>query len=223
LLLALKKPRKGAVRLNRALTMKAPNGCERLSSFRPNGPAMLLICRTCGQTFQSRSADRRCAQCGGVLTTVRRRARFTPFLAVALTIVGGMATIGARDKIVPLAPITARAYEAIGLPVNLRGLAFNDVRTNLIDAEGRRVLTIEGAVVNLRGQKNEVPDMRIAVRDADGHEIYAWTTRPPKPALEAREETAFRLRLASPPPGAREVMVRFASTSEKSAPAEGKL
>ena len=184
---------------------------------------MLLTCRTCGQTLTSGASERRCAQCGGALTAVRNRFRFTPFLAVALTIVGGMAAVAARDKIVRLAPSAARAYAVIGLPVNLRGLAFNDVRTSVIEAEGRRVLTVEGAVVNLRGQKNEVPDMRIAVRDADGHEIYAWTTRPPKPALEAREETSFRLRLASPPPGAREVMVRFASASEKSAPAEGRL
>jgi hypothetical protein len=84
------------------------------------------------------------------------------------------------------------------------------------------VLTVEGALVNLRGQKTEVPDMRIAVRDADSREIYVWTTRPPKAALEAREETPFRLRLASPPPGARQVMVRFGSVSEKTA-AEGKL
>jgi len=177
---------------------------------------MLSTCRICGAPLNRGVRGERCKRCGGdVVQSARRWRRAAPYLAVAATLVGAMAAIGAREKIVRFAPVAARGYAAIGLPVNLRGLAFNDLRTSLVEADGRRVLTIEGALVNLRGQKTEVPDMRIAVRDADAREIYVWTTRPPKAALEAREETSFRLRLASPPSGARQVMVRFAAGSEK--------
>jgi len=179
---------------------------------------MLSTCPNCGAPLSGGVGRERCNRCGedGAATVARGR-RAVPYLAVGAAIVSAMAAIGAKEKIVRLAPVTARGYAAIGLPVNLRGLAFNDLHTSIIEAEGRRVLTIEGALVNLRGQKTEVPDMRIAVRDADAHEIYVWTTRPPKAALESREETSFRLRLAAPPPGAREVMVRFASVAEKTA------
>jgi len=65
--------------------------------------------------------------------------------------------------------------------------------------------------------------MRIAVRDAGSHEIYVWTTHAPKTALEPREQTSFRLRLASPPLGAHDVMVRFASAADRRAPIEDGL
>jgi hypothetical protein len=179
---------------------------------------MLSTCRNCGAPSSGGVGRDRCRSCGSeAVAPVARWRRAVPYLAIGATIVSAMAAIGAREKIVRLAPVAARGYAAIGLPVNLRGLAFNDLHTSLLETEGRRVLTIEGALVNLRGQKTEVPDMRIAVLDADEREIYVWTTRPPKAALEPREETSFRLRLASPPPGAREVMVRFASAAERTA------
>ncbi len=177
---------------------------------------MLSTCRICGAPLDGGVGRERCRRCGAeVIAPVARWRRATPYLAIAAGVIGAMAAIGAREKIVRFAPITAQGYAAIGLPVNLRGLAFNEFRTSVVEAEGRRVLTIEGALVNLRAQKTEVPYMRIAVRDAAAREIYVWTTRPPKAALDPHEETSFRLRLASPPPGAREVMVRFASVSEK--------
>jgi hypothetical protein len=179
---------------------------------------MLSTCRNCGAPLSGGVHGARCRRCGvEAAAPVARWRRATPYLAVAAAIVGAMAAIGAREKIVRFAPLTARGFAAIGLPVNLRGLAFNDLHTSVVDADGRQVLTIEGALVNLRGKKIEVPEMRIAVRDADAREIYVWTTRPPKAALDPHEETSFRLRLASPPPGAHEVMVRFASIAEKTA------
>ncbi|HEV3045643.1 MAG TPA: hypothetical protein VGY52_17400 [Roseiarcus sp.] len=146
-----------------------------------------------------------------------------PLLAVSLALAGAMAAIAAREKIVRFAPATAHLYAAIGLPVNLRGLAFNDLRTRVVEADGRQVLTVEGALVNLTAEKVETSDMRIALRDVESREIYVWTTHAPKAELQPREETSFRLRLASPPPGAREVMVRFAAASDKGAPLEGGL
>jgi hypothetical protein len=204
--------------------MNAPNA-EAEFAWR-NGSAMLLTCEICRRPYVSRGAATRCPTCGGVLAAKpkkNRARRAAPFLAVGLLVAGAMSAVAAREKIVRLAPAAARAYAAIGLPVNLRGVAFNDLRTSLIEADGRQVLTVEGALVNLRDQKAEIADMRIALRDADAHEIYVWTTHPPKTALEPREQTPFRLRLASPPPGAHDVVVRFAAASDKATPTEDKL
>src|SRR5579883_2959280 len=184
----------------------------------PNGSAMLVTCRICRLPFEGSGPEARCERCGAPRSPARNRFRAAaPVLAAALALAGAMAAVAARDKLVRLAPITARAYAAIGLPVNLRGIAFDDLRTSIVEAERGQVLTIEGAVVNLTARKLEIPEMRIAVRDADSREIYVWTTRPPKPELEPRGEASFRLRLASPPAGAHEVMVSFAAGAEKSA------
>jgi hypothetical protein len=144
-------------------------------------------------------------------------------LSVALILAGAMGAVAAREPIVRAVPAAASLYAVIGLPVNLRGVAFEDLRTNIVEADGRRVLTVEGSLVNLRDRKVETSEMRIALRDAQSHEIYVWTAQAPKAALEPREQTSFRLRLASPPPGAHDVMVRFASASDKRAPIEDGL
>jgi hypothetical protein len=153
-------------------------------------------------------------------TPLRRAARF---VAIVLVFACAMAAVAARGPIVRAAPATARIYAAIGLPVNLRGVAFADLRTSLIEADGRRVLTVEGALINLRDVAAKIADMRIALRDAEGHEIYVWTSRAPKSELEPRAQTSFRLRLASPPAGAHDVTVRFATAADKLAPLEDRL
>src|SRR6516162_450984 len=104
---------------------------------------MLSTCRICGAPFDAGVGEERCRCCGGdAAAPVRRWRRAAPYLAFAATLIGAMAAIGAREKIVRLAPVAARGYATIGLPVNLRGLAFNDLRTSVVEAGGRRVLTI---------------------------------------------------------------------------------
>ena len=79
-----------------------------------------------------------------------------------------MTAIGARESIVAAAPIAAGAYAAIGLPVNLRGLAIEDVRARVGDSGDKKILMVEGAIVNLREAETAAPDLRIALRAADG-------------------------------------------------------
>jgi len=42
-----------------------------------------------------------------------------------------------------------------------------------------------------------------------------WTVRAPKSRLGPNEETPFRARLAAPPEGAKDVLVKFASAGDK--------
>jgi hypothetical protein len=55
----------------------------------------------------------------------------------------------------------------------------------------------------------EVPRLRFAVRNELGNEIYNWTALPSRSLLGPGETLTFQSRLASPPPEAYDVLVRF--------------
>jgi predicted Zn finger-like uncharacterized protein len=117
--------------------------------------------------------------------------------------------IGWRAEVVRFAPQTASLFAAIGLPVNLRGLTWENVRTTGEMHEGVPVLIVEGAIRNVSTKTVEVPRLRFALRSPAGHEIYAWTTVTARSILAPGETAAFRTRLASPPAEGRDVIVRF--------------
>jgi len=104
---------------------------------------------------------------------------------------------------------TASLYAAIGLPVNLRGLFFQDVKSRTEFEDGATVLVIEGTIVNLTTRTLDVPRLRFALRNASGHEVYAWTAQPTKSKLGSGNGLPFRGRLAAPPADGRDIIVRF--------------
>jgi predicted Zn finger-like uncharacterized protein len=140
--------------------------------------------------------------------------------ALAVLVVAGaaMGALAARAAIVKAVPASARLFAAVGLPVNLRGLALDNVRTNTFDLPDGKMLVVEGVVVNLRDSPIAAPDIRIALRGADKRELYVWTSPAPKDRLAASEQVVFRTRLAAPPDGVRDVLVRFAPGPGKAAP-----
>jgi predicted Zn finger-like uncharacterized protein len=155
-------------------------------------------------------------------TLARRLARAarklaTPLAAAGL-LAGSMTAIGARESIVAAVPIAAGAYAAIGLPVNLRGLAIEDVRARVGESGDKKILMVEGAIVNLREAETAAPDLRIALRAADGRELYVWTTRAPKNRLARGERVRFAARLAAPPGGIADALVKFVAPGDKIAP-----
>ena len=62
-------------------------------------------------------------------------------------------------------------------------------------------------------ESRDAPDLRVAVRDPSGREIYSWTTPPPRQTLGRGETTLFRARLAAPPLAGADVRVQFAEAS----------
>jgi predicted Zn finger-like uncharacterized protein len=145
--------------------------------------------------------------------TARRRipsSRFARMPALILTLACVIAAlIGWRGHIVRHAPQMASLYAAIGLPVNLRGLTFTDVKVSRDVHDGVSVLVVEGAVVSTASRAVEVPRLRFAMRNEAGGEVYAWTAMPSREVLEPGETLPFRSRLASPPSEGRDVTVRF--------------
>jgi len=114
-----------------------------------------------------------------------------------------------RAEIVRLLPQTATFYKMVGLEVNLRGLAFKDIKITNETVEGKPVLVIEGMIVGDSKKPVELPRLRFSVRDAQGAEIYAWNAVLEQPVLKPGERAHFKSRLASPPPEGRNIDVRF--------------
>jgi predicted Zn finger-like uncharacterized protein len=117
--------------------------------------------------------------------------------------------IGWRADVVKVLPQTASLFAAVGLPVNLRGLAFTEVKTSTESHEGVSVLVVEGTIASASKYVIEVPRLRFAVRNPKGQEVYAWTALPARSMLAPGETLAFRSRLASPPSEGNDVAVRF--------------
>ena len=116
-----------------------------------------------------------------------------------------------RNDVVRLLPQTAAFYRMVGLEVNLRGLAFKDLKITNETVEGKPVLVIEGMIVGETRRVIDVPRLRFSVRDAQGAEIYAWNAVLEQTSLKPGERAWFKSRLASPPAEGRHVEVRFFS------------
>jgi hypothetical protein len=114
-----------------------------------------------------------------------------------------------RADIVRLLPQTATFYRIVGLDVNLRGLAFKDIKITNETVEGKPVLVIEGMIVGQSQKPVELLRLRFSVRDEQGAEIYAWNAVLEQPVLKPGEKAYFKSRLASPPPEGRNIDVRF--------------
>ncbi len=137
----------------------------------------------------------------------RRSSRWTALVLVLFAF--NVALVGARSEVVRFLPQTASLFSAVGLPVNLRHLKFENMRISKETQEGLSSLVIEGTIVSVSNKPAEVPRLRFAARDASGQEIYTWNALPSRSILGPGEKLDFRSRFVSPPPNATDVMVRF--------------
>jgi predicted Zn finger-like uncharacterized protein len=175
-------------------------GADSAPKFDPGVPddAETIAARRVRQTYVDRK-DRR---------SLLRRLVSVPMLIVVMAAIL-LAALNWRAAVVRHFPQTASLYAAIGLPVNLRGLYFEDVKSRSELTDGVMVLIVEGTIVNLTTRTLDVPRLRLSLRNGVGHEIYAWTALPSKSTVGSGNGLPFRARLASPPPDGRDVIVRF--------------
>jgi predicted Zn finger-like uncharacterized protein len=170
---------------------------DRLPALEPDKPSG-------AQDIESVAARRTRLQRGALRWPLSRLQ--TGILALALL---DVIVVGWRNDVVRALPQTASFYSLIGLPVNLRGLAFDSVATLTEQHEGVPILVVEGNVVNTTHKNEDVPRLKFILRNAAQHEIYSWTAVPVRASLSPGEGEGFRTRLASPPADARDVVVRF--------------
>jgi len=139
-------------------------------------------------------------------------------VAILVLIILDAILVGWRKDIVRLLPQTASLYAAIGMPVNLRGLSFVDVTTNTQTFENVPILVVRGKIVNDTGADIAVPRLKLLLRNAAKQEIYSWTAAAPQTSLSPYQTVDFLARLASPPPGTSDVLVRFLDRRDLLAP-----
>ena len=124
-----------------------------------------------------------------------------------------IAAVGAstlyRQSVVAAMPQTAHLFAMAGMPVNLRGVEIRNVSSRIMTDQGTQQLVVEGEIVNILPTEAKLSRLRFAVRSEKGQEIYSWKAPADKPALEPGESLKFRRKLASPPNGAADVVVRF--------------
>jgi predicted Zn finger-like uncharacterized protein len=137
----------------------------------------------------------------------KRMSRWTAIILVLFAF--NVALIGARSEVVRYLPQTASLFAAVGLPVNLRNLRFDQVKITKEAQDGVNILIIEGLIVNTANKPTDVPRLRFSARNASGQDVYSWTALPSRGILGANESMEFRSRLAAPPADATDVMVRF--------------
>jgi zinc-ribbon domain len=118
------------------------------------------------------------------------------------------------EAIVGAAPAAIRAYDALGVGVNLYGLEIRRVEQQHAIIKGVRVLTIKGDIVNVTDAVRRIPWLRFGMRDVTSAEVYHWTLDTEARPLKGGEATSFVTRVAAPPEAASDVQIRFAHESE---------
>jgi predicted Zn finger-like uncharacterized protein len=130
-------------------------------------------------------------------------------MAIAALLLLSAGLVGLRKDVVRHAPQLASFYSAVGMPVNLRGLAFTDLKIGNEIHDGVPVLVVEGVITSVVSQPSDVPRLRFSLRSATGAEVYSWTAPPSQSVLGPFESLPFRTRLASPPADGHDIQVRF--------------
>lgn len=149
----------------------------------------------------------------------RRRRMMVPQAAgwaalVIMVIAIGWSAVQFRQTIATLWPQSASLYAALGMQVNVRGMALLNVSYQQDFEDGQPVLSVTGKVVNISDRELAVPGLRVVLTDDSKHELYHWTFDVGVPTLKAGAESSFITRLSSPPPEARNLNIRFAELGD---------
>jgi hypothetical protein len=118
------------------------------------------------------------------------------------------------ETVVAAAPISIKAYEALGYDINLYGLEVRGVEREHIVMDGQRILAIKGQISNLDENVRKIPWLRFALLGPAGEELYTWTLDTASKPLRPGESTSFVTRLSAPPEAAQNVQIRFARADE---------
>ena len=94
----------------------------------------------------------------------------------------------------------------------------NLTREVMADPEGEEdvpLLLVSGRVQNLSEQVQSVPDIRIALNNGEGVELYHWTVTADVIRLAPGQVTGFETETQSPPVDARKLSIRFVDTADQ--------
>ncbi len=197
-------------------------GCARsyhVSSADLGDRGRTLVCPRCGSRWHQDGSShdlalaavsaRPHARLDEVPTVPRRVSVPRPALAAAGAVLAcvGFASLGvAREDVVRAMPRTAALYAAVGLPVNVVGLAFAHV---VPERSATSDVTIRGALRNVAGRGIRVPRLAFEVRDAAGTTLVAWSESVSTKTVAAGSELDFSSKPHRLPEDSRTIMVHF--------------
>lgn len=141
-----------------------------------------------------------------------RIATWSGLAALAITPLGAAAVF--PEQVVTTTPATIRAYDWLGLDVNIYGLEIRQVDLQHLIVDGRKVIAVKGELSNTSSTIRKIPWLRFGLRSRDNTEVYHWTLDTEVRPLKPGESTSFVTRLASPPEAARNLEIRFARVDE---------
>jgi predicted Zn finger-like uncharacterized protein len=120
----------------------------------------------------------------------------------------GMA-IFMRQDIATLWPRTAGAYAMAGLPVNLVGLTIEGQHAQPALKDGHAVLTVSGALRNVRDRAVVAPPLRISLLDSSGKPVAVKIADPDGAQIPPGEARHFLVDVVDPPASAANVDITF--------------
>ncbi|MBC8038784.1 MAG: zinc-ribbon domain-containing protein [Rhizobiales bacterium] len=118
------------------------------------------------------------------------------------------------EVVVRTAPAAITAYEALGQDINIYGIDLRRIEMQHMMVDGTRVLAVKGEIANISGRERKIPWLRFGLSDDANGEVYKWTLDSGARPLRPGEVTNFVTRVASPPPTAKNLQIRFAHADE---------
>lgn len=143
-----------------------------------------------------------------------RRSR-VGLIAAALVVVAllgsGAGLFFARDLVMGMVPMTKDLYSMLGLGGEAlgAGLDIRSVASERANEGGTEVLAVRGVIANISKVDRPVPNLRVALYDANNRMVQSVNATPAKTQLQPGGEIGFRVPLRDPSPLARRLEVTF--------------
>ena len=143
--------------------------------------------------------------------------------AAAVFLLIGGAMYALHQPLVRLWPPASYLYELGGLkaPLPGEGLIFDKLTATVtLAADGGRLLTIEGSIVNLKDHEIEIPPVQTTLLLEGGRTFDSWQQEPPEPVAAPGADIPFKATYPEIPNDVREVTVSFREAARAVIPVE---
>lgn len=114
-----------------------------------------------------------------------------------------------RVDVVRLAPRSASAYAAVGLPVNNVGLVIEQLRAEPSLQDGHAALTVTGMLRNVAGREVAAPPLQVTLLNPTGKRVAGKIAAAADPRIPAGQSRHFAIALLDPPSTAKDLEVGF--------------
>jgi predicted Zn finger-like uncharacterized protein len=131
--------------------------------------------------------------------------------ALAAALIAGVIVF--REQVVRIWPKSSAAYAGLGLEVAGGGLVLEQVQVKPDFLGGHPILSVTGAIRNVRDVAVEAPPVRLTLLNRAGQPVAAKIARPDDPTIPAGALRRFAVNMLDPPSTARDLEVRFESAN----------